>query len=324
MRTASGKAVPFQFQLFRGFSQVHSLSWDNSEERKYNRNPLLTASIHASVAYTAGNDVNDFRISSLKKPEKYSWILWVRRNSSDAYDAEHLYSPRPTSRLFLKSRIVKGFKICNNITLIRERRAHGGGMRLLRTGCVLTVLLVCFISVNAETQDNKFTKKEILKMAETKAIIETKFGNIELKFFPDVAPNHVNNFIELAKKGFYDGTTFHRVIPGFMIQGGDPNSKSPDRSQHGMGGPGYSIKAEFNAKPHKRGTLSMARSANPDSGGSQFFICVVDAFSLDRQYTVFGEVVSGMDVVDKIVSQPRDRMDNPTERIEMKVRIVEK
>jgi len=197
-------------------------------------------------------------------------------------------------------------------------------MRLLRTGCVLTVLLVCFISVNAETQDNKFTKKEILKMAETKAIIETKFGNIELKFFPDVAPNHVNNFIELAKKGFYDGTTFHRVIPGFMIQGGDPNSKSPDRSQHGMGGPGYSIKAEFNAKPHKRGTLSMARSANPDSGGSQFFICVVDAFSLDRQYTVFGEVVSGMDVVDKIVSQPRDRMDNPTERIEMKVRIVEK
>src|SRR5208283_6162379 len=127
MRTASGKAVPFQFQLFRGFSQVHSLSWDNSEERKYNRNPLLTASIHASVAYPAGNDVNDFRISSLKKPEKYSWILWVRRNSSDAYDAEHLYSPRPTSRLFLKSRIVKGFKICNNITLIRERRAHGGG-----------------------------------------------------------------------------------------------------------------------------------------------------------------------------------------------------
>ncbi|MGO9611596.1 MAG: peptidylprolyl isomerase [Dissulfurispiraceae bacterium] len=161
-------------------------------------------------------------------------------------------------------------------------------------------------------------------MAETNAIIETKFGNIELKFFPDVAPNHVNNFIELAKKGFYDGTTFHRVIPGFMIQGGDPNSKSPDRSQHGMGGPGYAIKAEFNAKPHKRGTLSMARSANPDSGGSQFFICVADASSLDRQYTVFGEVVSGMEVVDKIVSQPRDRMDNPIERIEMKVRIVEK
>ncbi len=161
-------------------------------------------------------------------------------------------------------------------------------------------------------------------MAETKAVIETKFGNIELRFFPDVAPNHVNNFIELAKKGFYDGTTFHRVIPGFMIQGGDPNTKSPDRSTHGMGGPGYSLKAEFNNKTHKRGALSMARSANPDSAGSQFFICVADSPFLDGKYTVFGEVVSGMDVVDKIVSQPKDGRDNPLERIEMKVRIIEK
>ncbi len=161
-------------------------------------------------------------------------------------------------------------------------------------------------------------------MSETKAVIETKFGDIELKFFPDAAPNHVNNFIELAKKGFYDGTTFHRIIPGFMIQGGDPNSKDPDKSKHGMGGPGYTVKAEFNEKSHKRGILSMARSANPDSAGSQFFICVADSTFLNRQYTVFGEVVSGMDVVDKIVSQPRDRMDNPNDRIEMKVKIVEK
>ncbi|MGD1075126.1 MAG: peptidylprolyl isomerase [Thermodesulfovibrionales bacterium] len=161
-------------------------------------------------------------------------------------------------------------------------------------------------------------------MSETKAIIETKFGNIELKFFPDVAPNHVNNFIELAKKGFYDGTTFHRVIPGFMIQGGDPNSKNPDKTKHGLGGPGYTVKAEFNNKPHKRGTLSMARSVNPDSAGSQFFICVADAPSLDNQYTVFGEVVSGMDVADKIVKQPRDRGDNPDERVEMKIQILEK
>jgi len=161
-------------------------------------------------------------------------------------------------------------------------------------------------------------------MAETKAVIETKFGNIELKFFPDVAPNHVNNFTELAKKGFYDGTIFHRVIPGFMIQGGDPNSKSPDKSKHGMGGPGYTIKAEFNNMPHKRGILSAARSANPDSAGSQFFICVADAPFLDRQYTVFGEVFSGMDAVDKIVNQPRDPSDNPDERIEMKVNVVEK
>ena len=178
-------------------------------------------------------------------------------------------------------------------------------------------------SVQGEMKDRKFTQEEIKKMAETKAIIETKLGNIELKFFPDVAPIHVNNFIELAKKGFYDNTTFHRVIPGFMIQGGDPNTKSPDRSKHGMGDPGYKVKAEFNAKQHKRGILSMARAQDPNSAGSQFFICVADALFLDRQYTVFGEVVSGMDVADKIVNQQRDRMDNPNERIEMKVKIVE-
>ncbi|HUL00092.1 MAG TPA: peptidylprolyl isomerase [Nitrospirota bacterium] len=170
----------------------------------------------------------------------------------------------------------------------------------------------------------KASKEEIKRMSNTKAIIETKFGNITLKFFPDVAPSHVKNFVDLAKKGFYDGTTFHRVIPGFMIQGGDPNSKSLDKKIHGMGGPGYSIKAEFNEKPHKRGTISMARSANPDSAGSQFFICVKDSSFLDRQYTVFGEVESGMEVADKIVSQPRDSNDNPNDRVEMKVRIVEK
>jgi peptidyl-prolyl cis-trans isomerase B (cyclophilin B) len=176
----------------------------------------------------------------------------------------------------------------------------------------------------AEIKHKDFSKEEIKKMAETTAVIETKFGNIELKFFPEVAPGHVNNFVELAKKGFYDGTIFHRVIPGFMVQGGDPNSKNPDRSMHGMGGPGYTIKAEFNDKPHKRGTLSMARSAQPDSAGSQFFICVADAPFLDRQYTVFGEVVSGMETADKIVSQPRDGKDNPAERIEMKIKIIEK
>ena len=197
-------------------------------------------------------------------------------------------------------------------------------MKYLR--CFFVVLFIGFFIQNAsaEIKEKKFTKGEIKKMAETRAVIETKFGNIELKFFPDVAPNHVNNFIELAKKGFYDGTTFHRVIPGFMIQGGDPNSKSPDKSTHGMGGPGYTVKAEFNAMPHKKGTLSMARSASPDSAGSQFFICVAAAPFLDRQYTVFGEVVSGIEVADKIVSQPRDSRDNPNERIEIKVKITEK
>ncbi len=197
-------------------------------------------------------------------------------------------------------------------------------MKLLRISFALFFILLLSFPALAEIKQKTFTKEEIKKMDETRAVIETKFGNIELKFFPDVAPGHVNNFIELAKKGFYDGTTFHRVIPGFMIQGGDPNSKDPDKSKHGMGGPGYTIKAEFNEKPHKKGTLSMARAANPDSAGSQFFICVADAPFLDRQYTVFGEVVSGMDVADKIVNQSRDKSDNPLERVEMKVKVIGK
>ncbi|MCA9476357.1 MAG: peptidylprolyl isomerase, partial [Nitrospira sp.] len=110
---------------------------------------------------------------------------------------------------------------------------------------------------------------------------------------------------------------------GFMIQGGDPQSKSSDRSRHGTGGPGYQVKAEFNQRPHKRGTLSMARAQDPNSAGSQFFICVADASFLNGQYTVFGEVVSGMDVVDRIVNAPRDGNDNPLDRIEMTVRIGE-
>ena len=155
------------------------------------------------------------------------------------------------------------------------------------------------------------------------ALIETTLGNIELEFLEDKAPGHTKNFKDLANKGYYDGTTFHRVIPGFMIQGGDSNSKSEDRSMHGTGGPGYSIKAEFNDTPHDRGILSMARSQDPDSAGSQFFIVVKDSHFLDNQYTAFGKVTTGMDVVDKIVSVPRDPKDNPDERVEMKsVKIV--
>ena len=200
-------------------------------------------------------------------------------------------------------------------------------MKFVRMGLMgffMTSLLVLAHLVQGQPMNKNFTPEEIKKMSETTAILETKFGNIELRFFPDVTPNHVNNFIELSKKGFYDGTLFHRVIPKFMIQGGDPNSKDSDRSRHGTGGPGYTVKAEFNTKPHKRGILSMARAQNPDSAGSQFFICLADAPSLNNKYTVFGEVVSGMDVVDKIVSQPRDAKDNPLEKVEMKVKIVEK
>ncbi|MBI5238394.1 MAG: peptidylprolyl isomerase [Deltaproteobacteria bacterium] len=164
------------------------------------------------------------------------------------------------------------------------------------------------------------------KVEETKAlhaVIETKYGDIEIKFFPDVAPKHIESFTSLAKKGFYDGTIFHRVIPGFMIQGGDPNTKGKDVASYGTGGPGYTVKAEFNDKPHKRGALSMARAQSPDSAGSQFFIVVKDSPFLDHQYTVFGEVTKGMDVADKIVNLPRNSRDLPNERVEMKVRVVE-
>jgi peptidyl-prolyl cis-trans isomerase B (cyclophilin B) len=157
-----------------------------------------------------------------------------------------------------------------------------------------------------------------------KAIIKTKFGEIEVKLFPDKAPKHVDNFVKLAKSGFYNGTIFHRVIPGFMIQGGDPNTKDLNKKElYGMGGPGHSVKAEFNDVPHKRGIVSMARSNDPDSAGSQFFIVVEDSPFLDGKYTVFGQVVKGMGFADKIVSQPRDSRDNPTERIEMTITVVE-
>ena len=145
------------------------------------------------------------------------------------------------------------------------------------------------------------------------------WGDIQLKFYHDVAPNHVKNMVKLAKDKFYDGTTFHRVIPGFMIQGGDPNTKNSDRSTHGTGGPGYRVAAEFNKKPHNRGVLSMARAQDPNSAGSQFFICVADAHFLDGQYTAFGEVVSGMETVDRIVNVKRDGGDNPIDRVEMTV-----
>lgn len=143
------------------------------------------------------------------------------------------------------------------------------------------------------------------------AVLDTNLGKIVISFLPEKAPGHVKNFETLAKKGFYNGTKFHRVIPGFMIQGGDPNSKDDDRSNDGMGGPGYQIKAEFNDVKHERGIVSMARSSDPNSAGSQFFIMVTKYPSLDGKYTVFGKVVEGMDVVDKIVNLPRDANDNP-------------
>ena len=165
-------------------------------------------------------------------------------------------------------------------------------------------------------------------MAETsrpRAVLQTSLGEIEIELFPDKAPGHVKNFLDLARKGFYDGTTFHRVIPGFMVQGGDPNTRDPKgaRSSHGTGGPGYTIKAEFNDTSHRRGVVSMARAQDPDTAGSQFFIVVKDSTFLDGNYTAFGQVVRGIEVTDKIVNAPRDRNDNPNERIDMKVTVPE-
>ncbi len=170
--------------------------------------------------------------------------------------------------------------------------------------------------------DDEVAKKDEMDLTKVRAVIETKYGNIELKFFPDKAPGHVKNFIKLATEGYYDGTIFHRVIPNFMIQGGDSNTKGDDVNTYGRGGPGYTINAEFNDIPHKRGILSMARSRSVNSAGSQFFIVVKDSNSLDYKYTVFGEVVSGMDVVDKIVNLHRNSRDLPNERVEMKVKII--
>ena len=198
----------------------------------------------------------------------------------------------------------------------------------------IILLTICLAIVGCGTK--KENKESV--MDKEIAVISTKFGDIKLEFFDEIAPKHVESFKLHAQNGYYDGTIFHRVIPGFMIQGGDPLSKSEDKSRHGTGGNAakyfgigdensestWDLPAEFSATPHERGILSMARSQNPDSGGSQFFICVADARFLDNQYTVFGKVVSGMDVVDSIVNAPRDARDNPDDRIEMKVNLEDK
>ncbi len=147
------------------------------------------------------------------------------------------------------------------------------------------------------------------------AELHTTAGEIDIRFFPDVAPNHVKNFLDLAKNGFYTGTKFHRVIPGFMIQGGDPNTIAGAPETWGTGGSDNRLKAEFSSIPHRRGIVSMARSNDPNSASSQFFIVVKDSTFLDNNYTVFGQVTKGMDVADKIVSAPKganDRPNNPT------------
>lgn len=199
---------------------------------------------------------------------------------------------------------------------------------------LLCILLMITTAIHAQKK-SKQPIKGTLHVTEQKAsyakgtvIVETSLGNIVIALNDSAAPKHSANFRKLAKDGFYEGTTFHRVIPGFMIQGGDPNSKSGERHTHGMGGPEYRIDAEIGLT-HNRGVIAAARQGDPvnplrQSNGSQFYITVTDAKFLDGQYSVFGKVVEGMDVADKIVAVPRDPRDNPNEKIEIKkVTVVE-
>jgi peptidyl-prolyl cis-trans isomerase B (cyclophilin B) len=158
----------------------------------------------------------------------------------------------------------------------------------------LLAAVLAVASVNAEEQKPMNSAKEV-------AVIKTSEGEMVAEFWPEVAPNTVENFKKLARSGFYDGTAFHRIVKGFMIQGGDPLTKDPAKeSRYGTGDPGYKIKAEFNDRSHERGVLSMARSSDPDSAGSQFFICLANVSRLDHQYTTFGKLIKGDDVLGKI------------------------
>jgi peptidyl-prolyl cis-trans isomerase B (cyclophilin B) len=162
------------------------------------------------------------------------------------------------------------------------------------------------------------------------AVLTTNYGDMTIAFWPDVAPKTVENFKKLARDGFYDGTAFHRIIKDFMIQGGCPNTKAGETGIPGTGSPGYKIKAEFNAKSHVRGVISMARSAHPDSAGSQFFICHGDAKFLDRQYTAFGQLIAGDEVLESIANVPTKNggggeKSTPIDRVELKsVKIIVK
>jgi len=184
-------------------------------------------------------------------------------------------------------------------------------------------LFCCFIAFTLVAAAVAEEKKEPSPMSTSNevAVIKTSEGEMVVKFWTDAAPNTIDNFKKLARQDFYNGTIFHRIIKGFMIQGGDPNSKDPTKeNSYGEGGPGYQIKAEFNDHPHARGVLSMARASDPDSAGSQFFICLAPIHRLDHQYTTFGKLIKGDDVLDKIGNTPVERSaqgeaSKPTKRV---------
>jgi peptidyl-prolyl cis-trans isomerase B (cyclophilin B) len=195
----------------------------------------------------------------------------------------------------------------------------------VKSKTALAFLLLCALAVSGQAAQKGKKKVATRDYANTLAILQTDMGDITIKFHYDAAPKHVENFVDLAAKGFYDGTMFHRVIPGFMIQAGDPLTKKPEDSRHPYGtggnvvnGSEVHVKAEFNDTPHKRGVVSMARAADPNSASSQFFIVVKDSPFLDRQYSAFGEVVSGMEVADKIAAVPRNASDRPNQPVHIK------
>jgi peptidyl-prolyl cis-trans isomerase B (cyclophilin B) len=193
---------------------------------------------------------------------------------------------------------------------------------------LLSIILTSVLS-SAQTTDNKGANSmpgtESHSHQHAQYVISVSvggsaLGEIVVELDPHVAPKHVQNFDSLVSVKFYDGTLFHRIIPGFMIQGGDPNTKEKGRDKWGMGDPSQTrVPAEFNTTRHMRGVLSAARSSDPNSATSQFFICVDDAPHLDGKYTAYGKVISGMEVADKIVELPRDEKDRPIERVEMRI-----
>lgn len=181
---------------------------------------------------------------------------------------------------------------------------------------LVSVVSLCGLAAQAEDQPKTEDKPVSNPTADEVAVITTTEGTMVLEFWPDVAPKHVENFKKLAKEGFYDGTCFHRVIKGFMIQGGDPLTKDESKqAMWGTGGPGHKVNAEFNDKAHVRGVLSMARSQDPNSAGSQFFICHGDPRFLDKQYTAFGKLLQGDETLEKIATTQTAAQDRPVKRM---------
>jgi peptidyl-prolyl cis-trans isomerase B (cyclophilin B) len=185
----------------------------------------------------------------------------------------------------------------------------------------MSMLAALFLSSTLFAAEEKKAESPTMNASNEVAVIKTSEGEMVVQFWTDAAPKTIENFKKLAREGFYDGTTFHRIVKGFMIQGGDPNSKDPTKeNSYGEGGPSYKIKAEFNDHSHQRGVISMARSSDPDSAGSQFFICLAPVPRLDHQYTTFGKLIKGADVLEKIGETPVTRNSSgenskPTKRV---------